>query len=38
MNIKFQRSASSMIRINSISINGKVDENVPEEPEVRIFQ
>lgn len=37
-NIKFQRSANSMIRINSITLNGNVNENLGSMPGQHIFQ
>lgn len=37
-NIKFHRSAQSMIRINSITLNGNVNENIKPMPGQNIFQ
>lgn len=38
MNIKFHRTALSMVRINSITLNGNVNENLKPMPGQNIFQ
>lgn len=38
MNIKFHRSASTMIRVNSITLNGNIDENIQSMPGQNIYQ
>lgn len=37
MNIKFQRSANSMIRINSITVSGRLNEHKSDDGKVRLF-
>lgn len=37
MRIKFHRAAQTMIRINSIDVQGRLDENMPDEREIRLF-
>lgn len=37
MNIQFHRSSHSMIRINSIKVNGRLNEHKSDDGKVRVF-